>query len=221
MITQEQLRTLYLKDLELPDTFHGRDTPKVRYPEQWKKIQSYYKHGSPIDLTGKKVWVWSDIHFGHNNIIGYSNRPFDDVQSMNEAMIRAYLACVGPDDVVIWNGDIGFKSAGVINEILDRLPGYKIQVIGNHDMDRAGKLTDFNVDERHLCYIVNVDGAQLLFTHYPMDRVPAGCVNVHGHIHQNTACYWNINVCVEHTNYAPRSLDSIVEQAHKYMDSLT
>lgn len=220
MISQEQLRELYLRDMELPDTFHDRDTPKVRYPEQWARIQSYYKHGSPIDLTGKKVWVWSDIHFGHNNIIHHANRPFDDVQSMNDAMIRAYLACVGPDDVVIWNGDIGFKSAGVINEMLGRLPGYKIQIVGNHDLDRSGKLVNFDVDERHLCYVVTIDGAQLLFTHYHMDNVPRGCVNVHGHIHQKLAHAWNINVCVEHTNYTPRSLDSVIEQARQYLETV-
>ena len=220
MISREQLRDAYLKDLELPDTFHGRTTPKVRYLEQWKSIEPHYKHGSPLDVLGRKVWVWSDIHFGHNNIIGYTNRPFDDVASMNEAMIQSYINTVGPNDVVIWNGDIGFKSAGIIRDLLARLPGYKIQVVGNHDIDRAGKLIDYDMDERHLCYDLKLEGIQLLFTHYPMDRVPKGCVNVHGHIHQNTAYHWSINVCVEHTNYTPRSLDSIVEQAHKYLDTV-
>ena len=139
---------------------------------------------------------------------------------MNEAMIQSYINTVGPDDIVIWNGDIGFKSAGIIRDLLARLPGYKIQVVGNHDIDRAGKLIDYEMDERHVCYDIIVDGVQLLFTHYPMDRVPRGCVNVHGHIHQNTAYNWSINVCVEHTNYTPRSLDSVLEQARKYLDTV-
>lgn len=211
MITQEQLRGLYLTDLQLPDTLHGRTDPKVKYLGSWKAIQSYYKHGTPIDLTGRTVWCWSDIHFGHANIIKYANRPFDNVDAMNEAMIQAYLACVGPDDVVIWNGDIGFKSAGAINEILNRLPGYKIHVVGNHDMDRSGKLATIDMDERHVCYVMNTDSVQLLFTHYPMDKVPRNCHNLHGHIHQNISPHpWNTNICVEHTNYAPAKLDELL-----------
>lgn len=219
MISHEQLRTLYLEDLQLPDTYHGRVDAKVRYFAPWKAITPYYKD-APIDLSGKRVWVWSDIHFGHKNIIQYANRPFDDAEAMNGALIRAYHACVDPNDVVIWNGDIGFMSANNINSILDSLPGYKIHIVGNHDMDRSGKLMPLNMDERHLCYAMEVDGIQLLFTHYHMDNVPKGAVNIHGHIHQNFANPWNINISVEHTNYAPKLLSDVVVQAKQYLDSL-
>lgn len=217
-LTNETLRAWYLMDLELPDIHHGRTTAKVRYPERWKKITSWYKSG-PIDLTGRKIWAWSDTHFGHKNIIEYGNRPFDDVGAMQYAMVRDYCSLVQPDDVVFWVGDISFRGRNETNEILDSLPGYKIQVVGNHDMDRSGKLSEYNFDERHICCVVDVGRVQLLFTHYPLDNVPKGAVNVHGHIHQNVANPWNINVSVEHTNYAPISLDAIMVQANDYFET--
>jgi calcineurin-like phosphoesterase family protein len=218
-MTHEQLRELYLEDLKLPDTFHGRTTPKVRYPGIWESITPYYKT-TPMDISGKRVWVWSDIHFGHKNIIKYAGRPFDDVSAMHYALITAYKKLVAPEDVVIWNGDISFMGLTPTNEILASLPGYKIHIVGNHDIDRSGKLIKFDVDERHMCYAVMLDGVQLLFTHYHMDVVPKGAVNVHGHIHQQTANPWNINVCVEHTNYAPMLLTDLLPRARDYLESV-
>lgn len=220
MITNEKLRELYLEDMKLPDTFHGRSTPKVRDREPWLQFEPYYKHGSPIDLTGKRVWVWSDQHFGHNNIIKYAGRPFDAAVNMDDAMVRAYHELVGPDDVVIWNGDIVFGSVNKMNELLARLPGYKIHILGNHDIDRSGKPLKLDVDESHICYVINADQAQLLFTHYHLENVPEGCVNVHGHIHQQVANPWNINICVEHTDYAPMDLSLVAERAVAYLSSL-
>ena len=42
----------------------------------------------------------------------------------------------------------------------------------------------------------------LLFTHVPLDDIPAGCVNVHGHVHRKTSVdEHRINVCVEQIGY--------------------
>ena len=105
-LDNETLRIWYLQDLELPDTFHGRTTPKVSRPDVWKRITPSYKSGSPLDLTGRRVWTWSDTHFFHKNIITYAMRPFDSLSDMHDTLIRNYIHVVGPDDIVIWTGDI-------------------------------------------------------------------------------------------------------------------
>ena len=213
------LRELYLNDLSLPDTYHGRTSPKVRHIQAWKEIEPKLKHGTAltIDPFGPRdVWVWSDIHFGHKNIIKYTApfRPFDSWEQMNDALIANYKAVVKPDDIVIFGGDIGFMSVNAINAILRSLPGYKIQIVGNHDMDRSGTLMELDFDERHLCMVVDVKDdeidSQLLVSHYPIDNVPRNLFNLHGHIHQNLANEWNINMCVEHTGCAPKHIRDVV-----------
>jgi calcineurin-like phosphoesterase family protein len=218
-LTYDVLRQLYLADLEKPDTHHGRTTPKVRNLAVWKSIQPNLTHGSAVTIDpfgSRDVWVWSDIHWGHKNIIKYTDpfRPFNSVDEMNSALISNYRAVVKPDDIVIFGGDIGFMPVPAINAILHDLPGYKIQIVGNHDMDRKGNLMQLHFDERHLCMPIDVKDdeidSQLLVSHYPIDTVPRGSFNLHGHIHQNLANEWNINMCVEHTGCAPKHIRDIV-----------
>jgi calcineurin-like phosphoesterase family protein len=224
--TQETFREYYLTDLQLPDEFHGRTTPKVRRINEWRSYVSHYNHSprilDPLSVSGdSKIYVWSDIHFGHKNIIKYANRPFPDTDLMNRCLEGNYLNTVTPNDVVIFGGDIGFMSENKINEILNRLPGYKVGIIGNHDVHRNGTLYQLAFNERHLCYVIDVDdhdvSYQLLFTHYPLTTVPPGCINVHGHIHNRPAPgHQHFNMSVEHTNYSPCPLSKVLEQGHAY-----
>ena len=42
----------------------------------------------------------SDLHLGHANIIGYCNRPFHDVQSMDAALLQL-LGKVVPGELLV------------------------------------------------------------------------------------------------------------------------
>jgi calcineurin-like phosphoesterase family protein len=75
----------------------------------------------------------SDTHFGHKNIIKYSNRPFNDVQHMNEMLIKNWNDTVAPDDLVFHLGDVALGPWEDWDRVLTRLNGYKVLVVGNHD----------------------------------------------------------------------------------------
>ena len=47
----------------------------------------------------ENVHFTSDVHFGHKNIIRYCNRPFKDVDDMDEQLIQRWNSVVKPDDV--------------------------------------------------------------------------------------------------------------------------
>lgn len=55
----------------------------------------------------------------------------------------------------------------------------------------------------------------LLATHAALGWVPEGCVNVHGHVHNNTPPRPGpyINMCVEHTGCRPLALEDTVRLA--------
>ena len=222
-MTNEELRALYLKDLrEGVNPMNGKK--KVHRPDQWARINEELVEGmaeAPLNWKEvllqawrgeRDVWVWSDIHFGHHNIIRYCGRPFPNTTLMNQCLEGNYKNVVKPQDICIFGGDIAFMPRADVEAILTRLPGKKILVVGNHDIHHGGLTRYMGFAEYHVAFVMPIEdeGFELLFTHYPLDVVPNGCINVHGHIHNHLIGGRHINMCVEHTNYAPKNIKDII-----------
>lgn len=79
------------------------------------------------------IFFTSDTHYGHTNIIKYSDRPFDNIDEMNEALIKAWNDVVKPSDEVFHLGDVAFMPFGKCNRIFNRLNGDIHLILGNHD----------------------------------------------------------------------------------------
>lgn len=211
------LRQLYLEDLRKEVCYDGHNRrPRVRFPKLWESVQSTLKEGidEQIQLpnTERDVWLWSDLHFGHNNIIRFSDRPFINLEVMHEHLIANFNDYVKPTDISIWVGDVTFMGNDATNELLNQCNGYKILVVGNHDFNKK-KLRNLNFDEVHLLMHIPVDGVDLVLTHYPMENLPFPYINVHGHLHAggyNKTSIQHINVNCEFTNYRPVHIDDIV-----------
>lgn len=220
-ITTSDLFQHYLADLKLPvkipdgRVLNNSNMSRVYKLTEERLLKS--DRSTTIALDGSRnVFVWSDIHFGHNNIIKYSNRPFATVDHMNESLMNNYKAVVGDDDIVIWGGDIAFMPADRTNAIVGSLPGYKVLIVGNHDFQRrSDNMCEFTCfDEVHICMSLHTDDLDILVTHYPLQQVPGDTsFNLHGHIH--TALIpgnKHYNMCVEHVNYAPANINSFIER---------
>jgi len=89
----------------------------------------------------RKVFVISDQHFDHKNIINLtrtdlfeSNDINSAVEAMNNHIITNHNAVVKEDDIVIILGDFSFKT-GIerLQELVSKLNGHKYLVMGNHD----------------------------------------------------------------------------------------
>lgn len=216
------LRSHYIADLRLTETYNGKEHKRVKKLGHWTSIRSFSKDDEFIDLgaeidNGRKCWFWSDQHFGHHNIISYCARPYGSADEMNSSLIKNYTEKVGANDIVVFGGDIAFMKTEAINPIIESLPGYKILIIGNHDLEHNGKIKDFCVNERHICLSFStklLNGFSFLLTHYPLRIMPAYSFNIHGHIHgRNAPTNRHINISVEHTNYSLLSIDEIVSTA--------
>lgn len=83
-----------------------------------------------------KHFVYSDPHFNHGNIIEYGKRPFGNIKEMESELIKRYNEVVSPIDIVYILGDFGFGTLEEISRILSQMNGYKILIMGNHDMNR-------------------------------------------------------------------------------------
>jgi calcineurin-like phosphoesterase family protein len=103
------------------------------------------------------VFFTSDTHFGHKRIIELANRPFRDIDHMNEMIVRYWNDTVGPDDYVFHCGDVALGPIRESLEIVRRLSGIKILVIGNHDRNfrlgkRSGGLEPAEWDKEYQSY---------------------------------------------------------------------
>ncbi len=78
------------------------------------------------------IWLISDTHFGHENIIGYCGRPFANAAEMDEAMVERWNAAVKPSDKVYHLGDVTMKKQGLA--VVRSLHGRKRLIRGNHDI---------------------------------------------------------------------------------------
>lgn len=113
------------------------------------------------------TWFSSDIHFGHDNVIGFCNRPFKDKEEMKEVIIANHNKLVKPEDLVVHVGDMFFcHSAEEMAETLKRMNGRKILVRGNHDQKpRQMMNAGYEVCVESMDFIIANERVHL--SHYP------------------------------------------------------
>lgn len=159
------------------------------------------------------IYFTSDLHFGHKNIIEYCNRPFDDVEEMNAALINNWNETVSDNDTVYILGDLFMGKRDTWAGIVEQLNGHIRLVPGNHDQchpmrSKSKKFTSvfeemgievmsdkliLPEDERfYLCHFPFEGDSQEVdrFDECRPDRMEVGDkILLHGHIHEK----WRIN----------------------------
>lgn len=160
-----------------------------------------------------KTFVIADTHFGHENIIKYESRPFENVEIMDETLIRNWNSVVGEEDIVYFLGDFALCNKERIIEIGQQLKGYKILVYGNHDKKSVEvfKMAGFNEVYKQPIEINNI-----MFSHVkiPYNDLKFGQINIHGHSHSKCGAepFGHTYKCVsvENINYTPIELSKII-----------
>jgi len=190
-----------------------------------------------------KWWVTSDQHWGHANIIKYTGRTVfmnpsevekyheivkmtnkhkcdvamqefkissSSLKSMNETMTRKWNSVVNNDDIVIHCGDFSLVPRHIRQKYRQNLNGTIILIKGSHDDSLSRLSGDGFIAVEGPLYIDNI-----AFSHEPMEIVPFGFVNVHGHIHDKKTTDRRINVSVEQTDFCPVTLSSLRKEIKK------
>ena len=159
------------------------------------------------------IYVTSDSHFYHANIIKYCERPFKSVEEMNQRMITNWNRVVKLKDTVLHLGDFCLSCTNKqLRELRDQLNGGIWLLPGNHDYPMRLKNYDIFVlsqwrEENTMLY------KDIIFSHRPLVDVPTGLTNVHGHIHNHSSYGRHINVSVDATNFTPVKLEDIIKKA--------
>jgi len=163
-----------------------------------------------------EIYVISDDHFGHENIIKYTGRPYENYQHMDVELIKNHNSVVKDGDVVYHIGDFnmsgGKNSPLKIKDYERQLNGTIVHIKGNHDKSNKMK----SILEIALC---KFGGYTFLMQHVPplMDaEIPEDCDFVLcGHMHQKWKVNMDlrvpiINMSVENWNYTPVKLNDVI-----------
>jgi len=161
-----------------------------------------------------KIFFTADTHFGHSNIIKYLNRPFVDVNDMNDTLIKNWNKVVPKDGIVYHLGDVGFFDFwDNVETFLSNLNG-KIRLIkGNHDW----KYDWFSC----LNYVKSLDtivinGLPIVLCHYAMkiwDRKHYGALHLFGHSHGTVQGEpRSMDVGVDSNNFTPISYKQVLDK---------
>lgn len=184
------------------------------------------------------IWVTSDCHFNHRNIIDYCNRPYSNCEEMNEALIRNWNERVQPRDTVIVVGDMFMGSPDTIDDIVPRLNGSIYLVDGNHDSPKHIDRMNANGIRPvgHELYVTayrNSKGSWCEFyaIHDPAEipeDISAGqgkdIIYLYGHVHDaaprgihagNPGVYY-FHVGADTNDYAPVALEYIYEEYNEF-----
>lgn len=166
----------------------------------------------------------SDLHLGHEGVIGFTHRPFKSLEEMHQVIIHNWRQRVKNDDVVYHLGDFCFKGGrqgGKTKAKIweEKLTGKIVHIAGNHDDNNSTKALITNA-------IMKFGGSVVLAQHEPptMEAEIPEFVDfvLCGHVHNLWKCQiFNdtrnekipipiINVGIDVWNYRPVSLIEIL-----------
>ena len=170
------------------------------------------------------LFFTADTHFGHKNIIEYCQRPFRDVEEMNETLIDNWNGTIDKKDIVFHIGDFGMGDAADWNRTLDRLNGRIYLVAGNHDLRALSSGVNTRFEKVSMQMLIQVGKRKIYLNHYPFlcfSGSEKECWQLFGHVHSNrrqsTADNSRLNyllstqydVGVDKNDYAPISYKQI------------
>lgn len=181
-----------------------------------------------------KLFFTSDTHFFHNNIIKYCDRPFKDVDEMNERLIENWNSVVPTDGTVFHLGDVSLTAnPKKLEEVLKKLNGNIYLIVGNHEHDALEKpyirdrwsavhdVAEIFVKDREITYAEQ----HIVMCHYPMivwNGSHRGSWQLFGHVHGGLSNKGVINhpvtsldVGVDTHDYTPWSYQEVKEQITK------
>ncbi|MBN2067553.1 MAG: 2'-5' RNA ligase family protein [Candidatus Diapherotrites archaeon] len=172
-------------------------------------------HLAETPSTSKKIFLISDLHLDHTNIIKYTKRPFKNVKEMNDILVSNWNNTVRNQDTVYFLGDMAFgKGSHSAEYWLKKLNGKIVFIEGNHE---DIKLKTFYSKDKNV--FLKYKDEEFILTHDPALK-PKGWKGwiIHGHHHNNHPTEFplinsenkTINVSVELIKYTPIEIDKIL-----------
>lgn len=157
------------------------------------------------------IWITSDSHFGHRNIVRgitkwtehcpitnqlipsvHNTRDFQSLEEMNDIIIENINKVVKPNDTLWHLGDVAFSGDEMIQEFSDRVNCKNVNLIlGNHD-HRIVNNPELQKNFKSISTTYGwphgkkIGGRSFSMCHFPMfvwENHLRGAFHLHGHCH--------------------------------------
>ncbi len=228
-----ELHDLYCKHLGNPADWNPSKTnAKIHVIQAMATALETYKKTLPVwdelaKASMENIYVWSDLHIGHANIIKMCGRPVTTLEEMDSLMLENAKATITDKDWLIFGGDVAMKNPPYLKRWLRECPGRKVLILGNHDVIRDMDWLKYNFEAVTSCWVRPLTDSErkhlgiadekidtLWFTHYPLTNtlIPENVLNVHGHLHEKLLDGRRLNISVEQQNLSPQRLDYRLKQ---------
>jgi calcineurin-like phosphoesterase family protein len=179
------------------------------------RYQAGFEKRDPDPAHPESIFVISDLHLGHANIIRYCSRPFlfSDAGEMDHVLIKNWNYTISSEDRAYHLGDLRYgKDALPLSRYRKKLHGKITFIAGNHDEQDLGAVPSVQLEYQ---------GLHFLLIHDPEESPESfdGWV-IHGHYHNNDLRAFpfinfidrRINVSAEVTGYIPVGLEEITRR---------
>jgi len=186
-------------------------------------------------------WFTADWHIGHNKVIEFCQRPFSDIDEMENALRDNWNDRVAPDDICWVLGDLSIDSQWKrALEFAKTLKGRKRLIMGNHDKCWTGKRDFLKFMPDYLAVFetavpfarVKFEGVNYRLSHFPYAwddtddrhleyRLPAHPgVLLCGHVHEKWKVKSNedsvmVNVGVDQWGFTPVDIETVADFAER------
>ncbi len=138
----------------------------------------------------------SDLHLFANsqtkNGKNFDDRPFENVEEMNQYLLDAWNAKVKSDDTVYILGDLHIRGKNEdLIALVSKFNGKKVLIKGNHDNvsdPNYSSLFEEICDYKELTEKVNGESYRLVLCHYPIlfwNGQHRGSILLYGHVHNS------------------------------------
>lgn len=81
----------------------------------------------------RPIFFTADWHIGHQNSLKFDNAPFKTIEEKHRFLVKNYNAIVPENGICYFLGDMGICKSDLIKNILSKLNGTKVLILGNHD----------------------------------------------------------------------------------------
>ena len=166
------------------------------------------------------LFLGADFHFDNANVIKHSNRPYETVEQMNEALVENWNKKVSTKDTTIIIGDFAWKNHG---HWISALNGKKILVLGSHDKMAKRYLQCFT--DVKMIYYFTIKDRPFVASHCCQriwEKCHYGSVHVHGHSHGRLKTYnLSFDMGVDCNNYQPVSSEELLSMVAKREEEMS